>query len=107
VSSGGITGTPTTAGVYDFTLHVTDQTGTRDTEAFRITVEAPRPRVITTPSAVASHGDWHALRTRQPTPYRGSGTTSVEGELWTWKDPARASIAQGTTASPGSTGAGA
>lgn len=56
VSSGGITGTPTTAAVYDFTLQVKDQTGTTDTEAFRITVEAPRPLVITNQTGTLSPG---------------------------------------------------
>jgi len=56
VSSGGITGTPTTAGVYDFTLQVKDQTGKTDTEAFRITVEPPRPLVITNASDTLSPG---------------------------------------------------
>jgi hypothetical protein len=61
VGSGGITGTPTTAGVYDFTLQVKDQTGTADTEAFRITVEAPRPVVITNASDVLSPGTVRAF----------------------------------------------
>lgn len=56
VGSGGITGTPTTAGIYDFTLQVKDQTGTTDTEAFRITVEPPRPLVITNASDTLSPG---------------------------------------------------
>jgi hypothetical protein len=47
VSSGGITGRPTTAGIYDFTLRVRDQTGATDTEAFRITVTDALPVVIT------------------------------------------------------------
>ena len=48
VSSGGITGTPTTEGVYTFTLQVRDQTGTKDTETFTITVLPPEPLTITT-----------------------------------------------------------
>src|SRR3954449_3650292 len=38
VSSGGITGRPTTVGSYRFTLQVTDQTGARDSETFTINV---------------------------------------------------------------------
>lgn len=38
VSSGGITGRPTTVGSYTFTLQVTDQTGARDSETFTINV---------------------------------------------------------------------
>lgn len=56
VSSGGITGVPEAAGVYDFTLQVRDQTGTKDTETFRITVEPPRPLVITNASDTLSPG---------------------------------------------------
>ena len=56
VSSGGITGRPTTEGVYPFTLEVRDQTGTKDTESFQITVEPPRPLTITNPSDELSPG---------------------------------------------------
>ena len=56
VSSGGITGTPTTAGVFQFTLKVRDQTGKTDTESFQITVEAPRPLTISNQSGQLSPG---------------------------------------------------
>jgi hypothetical protein len=42
VGSGGITGRPTTVGVFNFTLRVTDQTGSSDTESFQITVDPAR-----------------------------------------------------------------
>ena len=48
VSSGGITGRPTTAGTYTFTLRVTDQTGSSDTETFTINVAPARPVTVTT-----------------------------------------------------------
>jgi putative Ig domain-containing protein len=48
VSSGGITGVPTTEGLFAFTIQVRDQTGTRDTESFSILINEPRPLVITT-----------------------------------------------------------
>jgi hypothetical protein len=50
VSSGGITGTPTTEGLFTFTIQVQDQTGARDTESFSIRINAPRPVVITNQS---------------------------------------------------------
>ena len=56
VSSGGITGRPTTEGVYAFTLEVSDQTGARDIEAFQITVGAPRPLVVTNQSDALTPG---------------------------------------------------
>jgi hypothetical protein len=56
VSSGGITGTPTTEGVFAFTIQVRDATGTRDTESFSITINAPRPLVITNQSDSLSPG---------------------------------------------------
>jgi hypothetical protein len=56
VSSGGITGEPTTAGVFTFTIEVRDQTGTRDTEEFTITINGPRPLVITNQSDELSPG---------------------------------------------------
>ena len=56
VSSAGITGEPTTEGVYQFTLQVRDATGTTDTESFQITVDPPLPLVITNQSDVLSAG---------------------------------------------------
>jgi hypothetical protein len=56
VGSGGITGRPTTAGVFQFTLEVADQTGAKDREAFQITVDPPRPVVITNQSDALSPG---------------------------------------------------
>jgi len=56
VSSGGITGTPTTEGVFAFTLQVRDATGTKDTESFSITINPPRPLVITNPTDTLSPG---------------------------------------------------
>src|SRR5215210_6809001 len=38
VSSGGITGTPTTEGLFTFTIQVRDQTGAPDTESFSIRI---------------------------------------------------------------------
>ena len=55
-STAGITGRPTTEGVYDFTLQVRDETGTKDTEQYQIIVEAPLPLVITNQSDVLSPG---------------------------------------------------
>ncbi len=55
-SSGGITGVPTTEGVYAFTIEVRDATGTKDTESFSITINPPRPLVITNPSDQLSSG---------------------------------------------------
>lgn len=56
VSSGGITGRPTTAGTFAFTIQVRDQTGKSDTESFSITIEAARPVVITNQSDALSPG---------------------------------------------------
>jgi hypothetical protein len=56
VSSGGITGTPTTEGIFRFTLEVRDQTGASDREAFQVTVDPPRPLVITNQSDALSPG---------------------------------------------------
>lgn len=56
VSSGGITGVPTTEGVYAFTIQVRDRTGATDTEAFSITVLPPRPLVITNQTDALSPG---------------------------------------------------
>lgn len=47
VSSGGITGTPTTEGLFAFTIRVKDYTGATDTESFSIRILAARPLVIT------------------------------------------------------------
>lgn len=56
VSSGGITGVPTTEGVFAFTIAVRDETGGRDLESFSITIEPPRPLVITNPTDQLSPG---------------------------------------------------
>jgi hypothetical protein len=55
-SSGGITGVPTDEGVFAFTLQVRDETGTKDTESFSITINEPRPLVITNQSDAMSPG---------------------------------------------------
>ena len=55
-SSGGITGVPTEEGVFAFTIQVRDETGTNDTESFSITINEPRPLVITNPSDELSPG---------------------------------------------------
>jgi hypothetical protein len=54
--SGGITGRPTTEGLFAFTIEVQDQTGARDTESFSIRINQPRPLVITNQSDVLSPG---------------------------------------------------
>jgi hypothetical protein len=56
VSSGGITGVPTTEGMFAFTIQVRDATGTKDTESFSITINEPRPLVITNQSDQLSPG---------------------------------------------------
>ena len=56
VSSGGITGVPTTEGVFAFTLQVRDATGTKDSESYSITINPPRPLVITNQSDMLSPG---------------------------------------------------
>jgi hypothetical protein len=56
VSSGGITGRPTTEGVYAFTLQVRDETRTQDTESFQITVDPPLPLTISNPTDQLSPG---------------------------------------------------
>jgi len=56
VSSGGITGTPTTAGLYVFTIQVRDSTGSTDTETFSIRINDPLPLVITNQSDVLPPG---------------------------------------------------
>ena len=55
-SSGGITGAPTTEGVFVFTIQVRDATGTTDTESFSITINPPRELVITNQSDTLSPG---------------------------------------------------
>ena len=55
-SSAGITGVPTTEGVYQFTLQVRDATGTTDTESFTITIDPPLPLTITNQSDELSPG---------------------------------------------------
>jgi Putative Ig domain len=55
-SSGGITGVPTEEGVFAFTIQVRDETGTKDRESFAITINEPRPLVITNPSDELSPG---------------------------------------------------
>lgn len=79
VGSGGITGRPTTVGVFRFNLQVTDQTGARDTEAFQITIEPPRPVTITNQSDALSPGAVGAvLLLREPVRRRGH-----PGYTWT------------------------
>src|SRR5215212_2667829 len=56
VASGGITGRPTTEGLFAFTIQVKDQTGARDTESFSIRINAPRPVVITNQSDTLTQG---------------------------------------------------
>jgi hypothetical protein len=56
VSSGGITGTPTTEGLFAFTIRVKDSTGSTDTESFSIRINPPRPLVITNQSDALSPG---------------------------------------------------
>jgi hypothetical protein len=56
VGSGGITGRPTTEGLFAFTIEVQDQTGARDTESLSIRINPPRPVVITSQSDVLSPG---------------------------------------------------
>ncbi len=56
VSSGGITGRPTTEGLFNFTIEVRDQTGARDTESFSIRINPPRPLVITNQSDQLTDG---------------------------------------------------
>ena len=56
VSSGGITGRPTTEGLFGFTIRVRDFTGSSDTESFSIRVNAARPVVITNQSDTLSPG---------------------------------------------------
>ena len=56
VSSGGITGRPTTEGLFTFTIQVQDQTGARDTESFSIRINPPRPLVITNQSDALASG---------------------------------------------------
>lgn len=55
-SSGGITGVPTTEGVFVFAIQVRDATGTTDTESFSITINPPRELVITNQSDTLSPG---------------------------------------------------
>ncbi|MBO1268925.1 Ig domain-containing protein [Arthrobacter cavernae] len=56
VGSGGITGRPTTEGLFAFTIRVQDFTGATDTESFSIRIGAPLPLVITNQSDVLSPG---------------------------------------------------
>ena len=56
VGSGGITGEPTIEGVFAFTIQVRDATGTKDTESFSITINPPRPVLITNQSDALSPG---------------------------------------------------
>jgi Putative Ig domain len=49
-TAGNLIGTPTLEGTYRFMLQATDGTGATDAEIFTITVTAPRPLTITTPS---------------------------------------------------------
>jgi hypothetical protein len=56
VSSGGLTGEPTMAGVFTFSIEVRDETGARDTQDFSIRIDQPRPLVITNQSDQLSPG---------------------------------------------------
>jgi hypothetical protein len=56
VGSGGITGTPTTEGLFSFTIRAQDFTGASDTELFSIRINPPRPLVITNQSDTLSPG---------------------------------------------------
>lgn len=56
VSSAGITGTPTTEGLFTFTIRARDYTGSTDTETFSIRINPPRPLVITNQSDTLSPG---------------------------------------------------
>lgn len=56
VGSGGITGTPTSEGVFAFTVEARDQTGARDTESFSIRIDPPRPLVISNQSDALPSG---------------------------------------------------
>jgi hypothetical protein len=47
VGSGGITGRPTTEGLFAFRIEVQDHPGARDTESFSIRINPRRPLVIT------------------------------------------------------------
>ena len=49
-STGGISGTPTTAGTFNFTAQVTDSLLQSDTQALSITIVLPAPPNITTPT---------------------------------------------------------
>jgi Putative Ig domain len=49
-TAGNLIGTPTLEGTYRFMLQATDAIGATDAEIFTITVTAPRPLTITTPS---------------------------------------------------------
>jgi hypothetical protein len=53
-TAGNLIGTPTLEGTYAFTLQATDGTGATDSETFTISVTAPRPLTIVTPSAQPS-----------------------------------------------------
>ncbi len=56
VASGGITGRPTTEGLFTFTIQVKDQTGARDSESFSIRINPPRELIITNQSDALSPG---------------------------------------------------
>jgi len=51
-SNGNISGTPTSAGSFPFTLRVTDQTLQSDQQNFTIAINAPSPPAITAPSSL-------------------------------------------------------
>jgi len=55
-STGAVTGTPTTAGSYSFTLKVTDSTGASKTANCSISVVAPQPLTLACPAGAGQVG---------------------------------------------------
>lgn len=51
-TSASVSGRPTTEGTYSFTVQARDSAGATDTETFTITVAAPRPLTVTSPTTV-------------------------------------------------------
>lgn len=52
-AAGALTGTPSSAGTYDFLVRVTDSAGAQASKSFSITVELPRLTILTAPSLPA------------------------------------------------------